>query len=99
MSRQVAKGDYSFIGETRPVQDHEKRSEPDKVAQLMAEFIAMVQGIREREDELRKQVQKLTLQIDEAKRRQAVDEITNAEFFANLKEQAKELRAQRMDKK
>ena len=35
MSRQVAKGDYSFIGETRPVQDHEKRSEPDKVAQLV----------------------------------------------------------------
>lgn len=99
MSRQVAKGDYSFIGETRPVQDHKKRSEQDKVGQLMAEFIAMVRGIREREDELRKQVQKLILQIDEAKRKQAVEEVTNAEFFTTLKEQAKELRAQRTDKK
>jgi CRP-like cAMP-binding protein len=100
MSRRVAKGDYSFIGETQPVQKQkEKESKQDKVEQLMAEFIAMVQGIREREDELRKQVQKLILQIDEAKRKQTFDEITSADFYARLKEQAKELRAQRTDKK
>ena len=64
----------------------------------MAEFIAMVRGIREREDDLRKQVQKLTLQIDEGKRKQAFDEITGTDFYANLKEQAQKLRAQRKDK-
>ena len=100
LSRRVAKGDYSFIGETQLVQTHdEKENAEEKVGQLMAEFIAMVQGIREREDELKKQVQKLSLQIDEAKRKQAVNEITNAEFFAKLKEQAKGLRAQRTDNK
>lgn len=100
MSRRVAKGDYSFIGETQPAQtQQEEKSKQGKVEQLMAEFIAMVQGIREREDELRKQVQKLTLQIDEAKRKQEFDEITSTDFYARLKEQARELRAQRTDNK
>ena len=98
MSRRVARGDYSFMGETQPVQKREKKgSEQDKVGQLMAEFIAMVQDVREREDELRKQVQKLTLQIDETKRKQEFEEITSTDFYARLKEQAKKLRAQRRD--
>ena len=100
MSRRVAKGDYSFIGETQPVQKQKtKESKQDKIDQLMAEFIDMVQGIREREDELRKQVQKLILQIDQAKRKQAFDEIASADFYAKIKKQAKELRAQRTDNK
>ena len=100
MSRRVAKGDYSFIGDIQPVQTQKtKESKQDKIDQLMAEFIDMVQGIREREDELRKQVQKLILQIDQAKRKQAFDEIASADFYAKIKKQAKELRAQRTDNK
>lgn len=100
MSRRVAKGDYSFIGVTQPVQKQKKKgSKQDKVGQLMAEFIVMVEGIRKREDELRKQVQKLTLQIDEVKRKQEFDEITSTDFYARIKKQAKELRAQRTDNK
>lgn len=99
LSRHVAIGDYAGINESQIEQTHiEKGSENDKVDQLMAEFVAMVRGIREREDDLRKQVQKLTLQIDERKRRREVDEIVNADFYAPLKEQAKKLRAQRRDK-
>jgi CRP-like cAMP-binding protein len=100
MSRRVAKGDYSFIGETRPAKPRgEKVSEEDKLEQLQAEFYAMVKDIRKREDELKKQVQKLTLQIDEAKRKREFEEITGTEFYAILKEQAKELRAKRTDNK
>lgn len=99
MSRRVAKGDYSFIGETQPVRSQKKKGqEQEKIGQLMAEFIAMVQEIREREEELKQQVQKLTLQIDESKRKQEFEEITGSDFYANLKEQAKNLRAQRKDK-
>ena len=100
MSRRVARGDYSFIGETQPVHKREKKgSEQDKVGQLMAEFIVMVRDVREREDELRKQVQKLTLQIDETKRKQEFEEIASTDFYAKLKEQAKNLRTQRKDNK
>ena len=100
MSRRVAKGDYSFIGETQPLKPRgEKVSEEDKLEQLQAEFYAMVKDIRKREDELKKQVQKLTLQIDEAKRKREFEEITGTDFYAMLKEQAKNLRAKRTDNK
>jgi hypothetical protein len=100
MSRRVARGDYSFIGETQPVKKRgEKVSAEDKIEQLQAEFYTMVQGVREREEELKKQVQKLILQIDEKKRKREVEEITGSDFYASLKEQAKSLREQRIDKK
>jgi len=99
LSRRVAKGDYSFISGTQSLETQdEKGSEQGKVGQLMAEFTAMVRGVREREDELKKQVQKLTLQIDERKRKQEFEEITGSDFYATLKEQAKILRAKRKDK-
>lgn len=99
LSRRVAKGDYSFIDKTQSDETQwEEGNEQDKVGQLMAEFTAMVRGIREREDDLRKQVQKLTLQVDERKRKQEFEEITSTDFFATLKEQAKLLRAKRKDK-
>ena len=97
MSRRVARGDYSFLGEGQSVQSEEKTSDEDKLEQLMAEFYAMVQGVREREDELKEQLQKLALQIDEAKRKQDFEEITGTDFYASLKKQAQKLRAQRKD--
>lgn len=100
LSRRVAIGDYSLISESQIEQTPvEEDDEQDKVDQLMAEFVAMVRSIREREDELKKQVQKLTLQIDEGKRKQEFEEIVSADFYAPLKEQAKKIRAQRKDKR
>lgn len=98
MSRRVARGDYSFISEppTSPRNTENSRAQ-EKIGLLMAEFIAMVQGVREREEELKKQVQKLALQIDEAKRKQVFEEIINTDFYASLKKQARNLRAQRKD--
>ncbi len=97
MSRRVARGDYSFLGETQPVGTEENAEGQEKIRQLMAEFYKMVQGVREREADLKEQLQKLALQIDEAKRKQVFEEITNTDFYANLKKQAKKLRAQRKD--
>ncbi len=99
MSRRVARGDYSFLSETRLEQTEKERSGQDKIRQLMAEFYTMVQGVRERETELKEQVQKLALQIDEAKRKQVFEAITNTDFYADLKKQAQTLRAQRKDNK
>jgi len=100
MSKRVAKGDYSFVGDTQPIGKHQKQaSDQDKIGQLLSEFFAMVQGVKDREEELKEQVQKLTLQIDESKRKKDFEEITSTDFYANLKEQAKELRSQRTDNK
>jgi len=99
MSRHVARGDYSFLGETWSEQTEEEKSGQVKIRQLMAEFYSMVQGVRERETELKEQVQKLALKIDEANRKQVFEAITNTDFYADLKKQAQELRAQRKDNK
>jgi CRP-like cAMP-binding protein len=101
MSKRVAHGDYSFIENTQPAHtpDTDSSDQDNKIGQLLAEFFAMVRGVKEREDELKKQVQKLTLQIDEAKRQQEFEEITSTDFYSTLKEQAKKLREQRMDNK
>jgi len=97
-SRRVAKGDYTFVNEPQGTPGNEA-SKQDKLGQLMVEFIAMVQGVREREEELKEKLQKQTLRINEAQRKKEVDDITNTDFYASLKKQAKYLRAQRKDNK
>lgn len=100
MSRSVARGDYSFISEPHSFQaENEKTGSQDKIGLLMAEFITMVRGVREREKDLEEQVQKLALQIDETRRKQVFEEITNTDFYSSLKKQAQYLRAQRKDNK
>lgn len=100
MSKRVAKGDYSFIGETQPSQKGIKQaSDQDKIGQLLAEFFAMVQGVKSREDDLKNQVKKLTLQIDDSQLKEELDEITGTDFYVKLKDQAKKLREQRLDNK
>lgn len=100
MSKRVAKGDYSFIEDTQPINLRQQlMSDQDKVGQLLSEFFTMVQGVKDREDELKKQVEKLTFQIDEAKRKKEFEEITGSEFYSNLREQARTLRAKRTDNK
>ena len=55
----------------------------------------MVRRVKEREDGLKKQLEKLTIEIDQARLKQDFEEITRTEFYAQLKEQAKALRAKR----
>jgi hypothetical protein len=42
-------------------------------------------------------VEKLTLQIDESRRKQEFEELTGTDFYTNLKAQAQKIRQQRTD--
>lgn len=53
----------------------------------------MAETIRGREETLRRQVEKLTIQVDQAKRRQAVDEVVETDFFRDLQSKAQTMRA------
>ena len=64
----------------------------DEVSVLAEVFESMVSSVREREDMLKKQITEMQIVIDETKRKRDVEEITNSEFFNNLKDQAKKLR-------
>ncbi len=52
----------------------------------------MVNKIYKREQKLKQQVAKLQIEIDEAKRSQAVSEITDTEYFRDLQSKARAMR-------
>ena len=94
-SKKIAEGDYSFMDQIQPEQ---AESDEDKAGQMLSAFFHMVKGVKEREENLKEQVHKLTLVIDEARRKQEFEELTSTEFYANLKLQAQKIREQRKDK-
>lgn len=63
-----------------------------EIGQLARVFASMARQIHARETMLRKQVEGLKIVIDEAKRKQAVEEITQDEFFQDLSKRAAEIR-------
>src|SRR5512138_1481676 len=94
LSQKIAVGDYESIENTQQVLK-KTESDDDKAAQLLSAFFQMVTSVKAREDDLKQQLERLTLEIDETRRKQEFEEIVSTDFYANLKEQAKRLRAQR----
>ena len=94
-TQSIAAGDYSVL-EDGPVVSVARTVE-DKAGQLLSEFFKMAKNVKAREDELREKLEKLSLEIDEARRKQEFEEITGSDFYANLKAQAQALRAKRRD--
>ncbi|MBW4596663.1 MAG: DUF3365 domain-containing protein [Brasilonema angustatum HA4187-MV1] len=64
----------------------------DELGQLGQVFLRMVHQVYTREQRLKKQMQELSIQIDETKKARQVAEIVDAEYFQNLSVQAKEIR-------
>ncbi|MDP1545957.1 MAG: cyclic nucleotide-binding domain-containing protein [Anaerolineales bacterium] len=92
-AQKIAEGDYSFVDQTQPT--NQTASDDDKATQLLSAFFTMVNRVKEREDGLKQQLEKLSFEIDQARRKQEFEEITSTEFYAQLKEQAKALRQKR----
>lgn len=93
-AQKIAAGDYSFIDQSQPFLE-KQGSNDDKAMQLLSAFFAMVRKVKEREDGLKQQLEKLTFEIDQVRRKQEFEEITGSEFYTKLKEQAKALRQKR----
>ena len=69
---------------------------PDEMVVLSHSFARMVDKVRAREKKLTREVKRLTVEIDSKKREQAVNEITDSDFFAAIAAKASSMR-QRMD--
>ena len=88
-ARLVAEGKYDQA--MAGLQD--ERNTSDRALAAVADAVhSMVRAVREREERLRKQVAELRIQIDEAKRRKQVEEITETDYFQRLTQQARDLR-------
>lgn len=64
----------------------------DDISRLRQIFGQMARQVIHREESLRREVESLRIQIDEAKRERQVAEITETEYFQELRKKARELR-------
>jgi HAMP domain-containing protein len=64
----------------------------DEVARLSRVFASMATEVQARARRLGEEVERLRIQIDEVKRRKRVSEITETDYFRDLKAKAKEMR-------
>ncbi len=95
-SQKIAEGDYSFVEQSQPINE-DASSDEDKATQLLSAFFKMVRSVKAREDDLKQQLEKLTLEIDEKRRKREFEEITGTDYYADLMKWAKKMRAQRKD--
>lgn len=93
-SQKTAEGDYTFLEQTQPI-TNSAGSDDAKAAQLLSAFYSMVRKVKAREENLKQELERLTFEIDQERRKREFDEITGTEFYAKLKEQAKSLRSKR----
>lgn len=89
-AQRVGEGDYEqdFSSLTRD-------RLPDEIDILASNFSIMVGKVYQREQTLRRQVEELKIEIDEAKRTREVSEIVDTDFFRDLQEKALRMRARR----
>jgi len=67
------------------------------MANLAAQFAQMAVEVKRREEDLQRQIVQLRVEIDEVRRQQEVQKITDSEEFRDLRALARELRADRED--
>lgn len=90
--KRVAEGKYHK--EFKPSTNYNDRS----MEELAAEFAQMAAQVQQREEELRQEIIKLQVKIDDEKRQRQVSEITGTDYFNALRSRAKELRQQNAEK-
>jgi CRP-like cAMP-binding protein len=102
LSKHIAEGDYSTaMSESQQGKPAADASDPNaaKAEKLLAAFFKMAQEVKAREDQLKQEVRKLMLEIDESRRDQQVKEVTGTDFYAHLKDEAARLRRERLEGK
>jgi CRP/FNR family cyclic AMP-dependent transcriptional regulator len=85
-------------GVYRPESLDEVAARDDQLGQLARVFQHMVRGVDSREQRLKREVAELRIEVDKSKQARQVAEITETDYFRNLREKASHLRAGRKDK-
>jgi DNA-binding response OmpR family regulator len=68
---------------------------PDSLGQLARVFQSMVREVQAREERLKQEVRQLRVEIDEGRKARQVAEITETDYFQQLKVRAQELKARK----
>lgn len=89
-AQRIGEGDYS-----PDLSSLGQRGMADEISSLADNFALMVEKVSQREKSLRRQVEELKIEIDEAKRSNQVTEIVDSDFFRDLQSKADRLRLRR----
>ncbi len=66
---------------------------PDEISTLAEVFAIMIGKVSQRETKLKQEVAQLKIEVDEVDRKKQVEKITESEYFQELQEKAREMRA------
>src|SRR5258708_30938701 len=72
-STKISAGDYGFIENTQQILPGSE-TDDDKATELLSAFFQMVRSVKAREDDLKEQLERLSLEIDESRRKQEFEE-------------------------
>lgn len=87
IAERVAEGDYE-----QDISSLYSGRFPDEVSTLAQVFDLMVDKVHAREEHLKRQVQELRIEIDQAKKERHVAEIVESDYFRELRASAREMR-------
>lgn len=83
--KRLAEGEYDAIHAPTKFDD-------SSLSTLAADFVRMASQVRAREEKLQQEVAQLRIEIDEKKRREQFREITQSDYYVDLKEKLKAMR-------
>ncbi len=89
VAHRVSDGDYSKVGELREITGRQ-----DELGTMATVFSSMVRAVQTREQNLKRQVATLKIEIDRKKQDAELQEITGSDYFKMLKKKAGNLRHQ-----
>jgi len=88
--KQVSAGEYEETIQLKNNQDQ-------TLSSLAAEFAKMAAMVQQREKELQREIAQLKIEINEAKRKEDVEEIKESDYFRSIQEQVKAMRQQQKE--
>lgn len=95
-SQKIAAGDYSFalndIQSMGNTVETPTQTDAARASAFLAAFFQMTKGVQEREENLKRQVMELRIEIDRTKAAMQVSEITETQYFQQLQKKAREIR-------
>ena len=87
VAEEVAGGDYANVSLLRSI-----ISRPDEMGSLAKVFNHMIEAVKQRETDLKRQVSELRIEIDHKKQKTELKKITGTDYFKELKQKAANLR-------
>ncbi|HSH03980.1 MAG TPA: cyclic nucleotide-binding domain-containing protein [Anaerolineae bacterium] len=96
-TQHIAQGDYHRVKQeiesTRStLADDAASSDESQANAFLSSFFQMIEGVQKREENLKRELQHLRIQINEAKVSSQVEDITSSDFFQELQKKGRSLR-------